>query len=574
MDERMEKLLKKFDSLGSRHVSRKKHYDNYPKKPIYPTPKIQKKTNLKASLETLLQVATTCADIWKDVNTKFNDKRCFTRFLQLLQDYGLDWHKYPVSEDNNINVSNQPNRWSSLQASSYDMPHLSPELTSDSNWVMANKFFSKTLSLMRLLKKIREKSSDQFRRDQAESLESFLGPLIMIQQEQRVVACSFFEHLEQLRKADAAFSLASFSKAVDDNDGDRDKCPLILSNHTLDCIMWQQKHLFGSLYIISRESTWLLRKLEDSDITSPSFIEESHKILKIIVDFVSKFKKSKELLDQYLADKRFPSIEEDKRMQLVQENKDILDCFGNHIKDLQEESVGKGSVIESVLGFLGDICKISMDGYGEKISTSSLGAEVTKAVQETIELIKEASTKLNSDRFHTLTGGSPLGNITLWRILFESSLIDLRLDLISKKHGEATKLGVKLLSSEENKYSGLSYRVETGFNMLRSYISSLLSGGNRLLLDFLAMHRTVAEVTYMLGDAFTTGGTGMSDETSSPGTSNKNEKVMEMDFDLDFPWDKHNVADEVEIDLNDPDAWLLDLYTGHKLGPHSDNDYI
>ncbi|KAI3957658.1 hypothetical protein MKW98_021535, partial [Papaver atlanticum] len=54
----------------------------------------------------------------------------------------------------------------------------------------------------------------------------------------------------------------------------------------------------------------------------------------------------------------------------------------------------------------------------------------------------------------------------------------------------------------------------------------------------------VAEVTYMLGDAFTTGGAGMrdlSDVTHHLGTSSKHDDQI-MDFNLDdFPWDKHNV---------------------------------
>ncbi|XP_026428124.1 midasin-like [Papaver somniferum] len=119
---------------------------------------------------------------------------------------------------------------------------------------MADKYYDKSLSLMQLLHKIYLESVVDFSREQAELLGSFLGHLIMLQQEQRVIAYGFSEHLEQLRKRDEAATPAFSSNSVDD-DGDRIKCPLILSKHTMDSYIWRQKHQFDSLYIILREST-------------------------------------------------------------------------------------------------------------------------------------------------------------------------------------------------------------------------------------------------------------------------------------------------------------------------------
>ncbi|KAI3971173.1 hypothetical protein MKW92_025451 [Papaver armeniacum] len=457
-------------------------------------------------------------------------------------------------------------RWS-LQAPSDNVVPLRSKLTSDPNWVMANKYYGRSLSLMQLLHRIHSKSVVDFSREQAELLGSFLGHLIMLQQEQRVVAYSFSEHLEQLRKCNEAASPAFFSNAVDD-DGDRIKCPLFLSEHTMDSYMGRQKHQFDRLYIILRESTWLLKKLEDSRFTIPSFVEESHKILEKIVGFTSEFKKSKflflELLDQYLSNKSLGYLFiEEKVMQLVQENKETLYHFVKHIKGLQEEGVGKGSVIEKLLDCLVDVSEISM----EKDSSSSIPDAFMKAVEETAELIQEARKKLNSDRFATLNGGSPLGNITLWRILFESSLVDLRLDLINKKHGKAIKLGVKV---GEHK---CDYHVQTCLNGLHAKFSLLLSDGDRVLREFVAMHKTIAEITYMLGDAFTTGGAGMKELEASEESSSKDEKAeMEMNLDLDFPWDKHNVPDEVDIDWEDPNSLVTYICCDY-YGPEGDVDF-
>ncbi|RZC67584.1 hypothetical protein C5167_011273 [Papaver somniferum] len=112
---------------------------------------------------------------------------------------------------------------------------------------------------------------------------------------------------------------------------------------------------------------------------------------------------------------------------------------------------------------------------------------LSQAAKRTSDLINEAVEKLNSVKCSDLTsGGSPLGCIALWRILFESSLINLRLDLICKNHGETVKLGV-------------------------------------------------AGVSYILVDAFSTGGAALRPENFDPGNFNLD----------DFPWDKHNVPPRI-----------------------------
>ncbi|MCL7021820.1 hypothetical protein MKW94_003961 [Papaver nudicaule] len=559
-------------------ISFQETYGSSSTKRVLAISQIQKQSiDLKVSLQMFLQEATTFTDRWNDVNISYDDRRSFPTFLWMLQDSGMDWNKYIVpEEDNDSNVSNQLKRWSSLQAPPLnDVVHLHPELTSELNWVMANKYYGRSLYLTHLLQKIQDVSPDVFSQDQARKLELFLGDLIMIQHEQRVVAYSFSKHLEQLRQFDAASSLAYPSVAVD-YDGDKGQCPLICSKHAMEYYMWQQKHLFDSLYIISRESTWLLMKLKNSRFTSPLFVEESQKIIEMIVPFISKFKKSKELLGHHLDN--LIGVPEDEMTQMVQENKEILDNFGNHIECLQEKCVGKGSVIEYLLVCLGDVCKISLDEYGEKNTLSNLYVEYKEAVQETLELVEEARKKLNPDSFSNLNGGSPLGNITLWRILFESSVVDLRLDHICKKHGEAIKFGVRLLS-EENSHPTVLLFVQKHLNRIHAEISLLLSDGDRVLLDFAAMHRTVAEITYMLGDAFTTGGAGMkdlSDETSSaPESSSKSDEEKEMGIILDFPWDKHNVPPIEKIDLSDPNRTIIyDGPSGDEPCPEDDDEFI
>ncbi|RZC67586.1 hypothetical protein C5167_011272 [Papaver somniferum] len=330
---------------------------------------------------------------------------------------------------------------------------------------------------MRLLQRIRSESGNDFSREQAGLLESFLDQLIKIQQEQRFVAKIFSNHLEQLRKSDR----------------DMQMCHLFLIR--------KQKHLVESLCIMSRKSAWLLKHLKDSPFTSPSSIEESNKILDIILVYIPKFVKSKKWLDRYLL--RIHGAG-GSLFQLILRNNEVLDSFGRCIKSLHEQGVERNSVAKSLLGCFVDVVNMyyNLAELGDPFvdTCSSLQGLFSEAAKETSELIKEALDKLNSLRCSGLTGGgSPLGCIALWRILFESSLINLRLDLICRNHDETVKLGVELFGTATNDQ----------LDQIWLSINELFTVGENVLVEFISMHKMVAEVSYMLGDAFTTGGAGM-----------------------------------------------------------------
>ncbi|KAI3878870.1 hypothetical protein MKX03_005557 [Papaver bracteatum] len=513
-------------------------HDGSPKQLIYPRSEIKEPTiDLESSLKMFFQEAACVADDWTDVNIKYGDRRSFPRFLDLFEMSGVE--KYAFNEDNDINNAYQPNRWLSLEA----LPDV----------VAANECYGGSLWLVKLLQRIHSVSGDDFRRKKAGLLESFLDHVIKIQQEQRVVAYSLFEHLEQLIKSDA--DAVAFSSNNADGDGDRHKCPVILCKHPKVSCLWKQKHVFDSLCIMSRESAWLLKQLKDSvrildsPFTSPSSIKESNKILDIILVFIPKFKKSKESLDQYLL-----GLFNDQPTQLVMQNDEILNDFGGCIKNLLEQGVERKSVTETLLGCFVDVTTLNYKlQFPTGYTCSSLQCSFSEAVKETSELINEAVEKLNSVKCSDLTsGGSPLGCIALWRILFESSLINLRLDVIFKNHGTTVKLRVKQFDTATNNQ----------LDQVRLSINKLLTVGETVLGEFIAMHKTVAQVSYMLGDAFTTGGAGMkgSSDVTHPGTSSKQDDQV-MDFDLnDFPWDKHVVHEYFKIDSDDPKTrkWMED----------------
>ncbi|KAI3870889.1 hypothetical protein MKW92_015158 [Papaver armeniacum] len=282
-------------------------------------------------------------------------------------------------------------------------------------------------------------------------------------------------------------------------------------------------HIFNSLCTMSRESVWLLKILKDSPFYSPSSIKEFNMIHDFILAFISKFKKSKDLLDQYIHDESFRCyVDPD---ELVMYTKENLYAFGWSIKDLQEQGVERKSVAETLLGCFVDV--VDMSNKRGNLFDMPGNPLLSEAAMKTSELINETVEKLNSVRCSDLTGGgSPLGCMALWRILFESSLINLRLDRICENLRETVKLGA----------------TDGQLDQIRRSIHELLTVGESVLVEFIAMHKTVAEVTYMLGDVFTTGGAGMNDISDVT-------HLKDFNFD-DFPWDKHNLPPRSDYTKN------------------------
>ncbi|KAI3970128.1 hypothetical protein MKW92_029744 [Papaver armeniacum] len=488
--------------------------------------------NLWLSLADICETATACADLWKDETKNFGKRRALSDFLKLLENCGLSRHKSVLSEDAELNA-NQPNSWS-LQPS-YDVAHLLSNLASNSNWETASKYYYKSLSMVQLVRQVCLNFHKDFSLEQVGRSASFLDHLIMIQQEQRSVAYDFAEHLKQLRKCTASLNDLHKDRHNVVSDG-ASECSLALyQNATYRC-MWQQKHLFDSLYTMSRESSLLLRKVEDFHVNACSIVKvESHEILAVIERFMSGFKKSKESLDQYLLSGNrtvttpescdTPFIVSKQMEQLVLQNFKELNDVQKDIQVLKEQDGGRKSVTETLLSRFEDVLnkgnliveeyhssidpknQLCTSGNGGSLETiSNLESAFAESEKKTLELINEAVQKLGSVSCSVLSEDSPEdsphGNITLWRVLFESSMVNLRFDLICEKFGETIKLGVELIDNAGEKKPIVCSQVQTYLRKLHVLINLLLTFGDGILLEFLAMHRTVAEMTHMLANVF------------------------------------------------------------------------
>ncbi|XP_026421634.1 uncharacterized protein LOC113317703 [Papaver somniferum] len=279
--------------------------------------------------------------------------------------------------------------------------------------------------------------------------------------------------------------------------------------------MWKQMHLFDGLDIMSRESSSLLKEAEDKSYSCSTVNDELHKTLGLVKG--KEFMNARQLLGRSCGRNsdlgEFPPAEcshvflPSKSMkQLVLSNfkrLDQLHCV------LQGKIVGKSSVTEKLIGCFYNVLskgkmieKEHFDGleHKNKLLQETGGlvdneviseTEFAKSVKKTVKQIDEAVQKLVSLRGSILSEDSPHRNIALWRVLYESSLLNLQLDLICETLGGTIKFGVKLLDNAQPSDSA-------DLDQLHASIIKLIGSCNGVLLDFLAMHKTGSTILILL----------------------------------------------------------------------------
>ncbi|KAI3967824.1 hypothetical protein MKW92_025623 [Papaver armeniacum] len=367
--------------------------------------------DLRQSLEKISTAAVECTNLWNNKITSFGNLVPLSEFQKLLESHGLLWHKNVVSE-NDVEVTANHLR-SRVNERAYKRSRILPDLTSGSLWQKASKDFSKVCCICHQLER-------NFNGEQVGQLASFLDYLIMMQEEQRLVAYSF--------------------------------------------------HVFDGLYVISRESSSLLKEAEDKSDGCSTVNDKLHKILGIIKD--KEFMNARQLIGRSCGCNsdllEFPAGE---RFQVFLASKSMKQLLLSTFKRLdqlhfvlQGQSFSKSSVTEKLIGCLYDVLnkgklieKEYFDGLehknkllqetGSLVDTEVVSEiEFVKSVKKTLKQIDEAVQKLVLLRGSILSEDSPHGNITLWRVLYESSLVNLQLDLICENLGRTIELRVRIFT--------------------------------------------------------------------------------------------------------------------------------
>lgn len=476
------------------------------------------------SLENICRTATDCTCLWKHDTKNLKKRRVLAALLKILERCGLSGH---IEAEFN---SNHQLGW--FLQPSYDVQHLllplkgsspaNPDITLCSNthnfpngmcnlnWEIANKYYYKNLALMQQLRQIRLNFHKDLTLEQVNRSTSFLDHLIIIQQDQRSVVYSFAEQLSKLRRCTSSL------RELDQESGK--ECSVTTNQHAMHKCMWQQKQLFDSLCTMLSDTLLLLRTVESTHLdTCKSIKPEADNISVFIDNFISKFQKLKEALDHYLlvSDRIVitpavcrPFVVSKQMEQLVMENFQALNDFERNFQIIYKQSFQRQSVEEPLLSrFRGIINKarvISEEFRSELEHDSSmeyiseLNASFVEAYNGTIGLVMDAIGRIRLGNKGQIPPEDPLiGNIASCEVLFKSCIKDLQLNLVLDALGRTTIAAVKLVNCAD-----ICTQIQMPLEHLHLLLEILLTFGDGLLCELLAMHITIAEMTAMLASMF------------------------------------------------------------------------
>ncbi|KAK9989957.1 hypothetical protein SO802_024942 [Lithocarpus litseifolius] len=141
----------------------------------------------------------------------------------------------------------------------------------------------------------------------------------------------------------------------------------------------------------------------------------------------------------------------------------------------------------------------SMPSINEHTEGNSSG--FVEALNSTFEHITDALWRLGSSSSGQNLPEESVGNITSWEFLFDSFVVDLRLDLLCEKLLKTMFYAEKLLNHSSIDISSNS-QIGAQFKHLHVSLNIILNFGDALLQDLLAMYRTVSMVTHVLASVF------------------------------------------------------------------------
>ncbi|KAF7137371.1 hypothetical protein RHSIM_Rhsim07G0217300 [Rhododendron simsii] len=486
-------------------------------------------------------------EIWKDETKSLGKRRALAHLLKLLDGYGLSKHRSTFLEDHL--ESDQPNQW--LMQPSYDTKHVlltQGGLPSDYSfaatgqlpsfplecfereweWETANRYYFRSIASVHILRHICLNFHKDFTLEQVNRSGSFLDHLIEIQQQQRAAAYGFANQLTRLRKCTEVFeNLFSSSLVCDTVAGS--KCSFAQNQNTTYNCMWQQKHLLGSLCSMLVEECLLLKTVESTHFNTCQRVKgAANRVCVFLEKFIPDFQKSKDLLDNHLLGRDrvltsvtptlHPYVVSKQMEQFVLQNFQMTKEFEKQLCALREQDEDRRSVNEVLLGRFDDILKKASSleeyyyGHVQSVhnendtncraeTVHALEAGFSEAVKETYKHIVEVFHSIGTWNSGDTFSVESLGKITLWKVFFETHVVNLKLDVICDAVVKAIDFAVKLVNNC-NESPHLSVHVGAHMKHLHSLVDLVLAFGQNLLHDFLVVHRMVSTITHVLAEIF------------------------------------------------------------------------
>ncbi|KAG5541983.1 hypothetical protein RHGRI_021724 [Rhododendron griersonianum] len=495
---------------------------------------------VRSTIGNICGTAIDSKEIWKDETKSLGKRRALAHLLKLLDGYGLSKHRSTFLEDHL--ESDQPNQW--LMQPSYDTKHVlltQGGLPSDDSfaatgqlpsfpleclereweWETANRYYFRSIASVHILRHICLNFHKDFTLEQVNRSGSFLDHLIEIQQQQRAAAYCFANQLTRLRKCTEVFeNLFSSSLVCDTVAGS--KCSFAQNQNTTYNCMWQQKHLLGSLCSMLAEECLLLKTVESTHFSSCQSVKgAANRVCVFLEKFIPDFQKSKDLLDNHLLGRDrvltsvtpplHPCVVSKPMEQFVLQIFQTIKEFEKQLCALREQDEDRRSVKEVLLGRFDDILKKASSleeyyyGHVQSVhnendtncraeTVRALEAGFSEAVKETYKHIVEVFHSIGTWNSGDTFSVESLGKITLWKVFFETHVVNLKLDVICDAVVKAIDFAVKLVN-DCNETPHLSVHIGAHMKHLHSLVDLVLAFGQNLLHDFLVVHRMVCNFT-------------------------------------------------------------------------------
>ncbi|CAA6669952.1 unnamed protein product [Spirodela intermedia] len=451
-----------------------------------------------ASLEQIYGHAIAFSHVWKNATKNLKKRRSLADLLKTLEATGLSRHRALQSE-----MSNQSSTL--LLQSSYDVQHLlfqetnsSISLTDDGQmlrnnnfnleWKKSNRCYFKNIALLQEIRQARLNFHKDLSLEQVCSRTSFPEKLI----------CEDFVIFRTWGSTFILYQSALF-----------------------EC-MWKQKKLFDMLVVMSKDMSLLMQCIGNSHLIGCQIVKDEAVMISTFLDRHNKyFVKSKELLDKYLLGRdgvttsvkcKTPFIVSKQMEILVMQNFRIIHSLEDDINNFSTSKVFQRSISSIVLDRFKELItkgKLMEEELfrevGENQPTSSCQEHNNVDGQNFLELDAAFTECYKLSMFSkedSPFGDVPAEKITSWDIIFRKYVSELQLDLVYESLSETLVKAVELLYRAGNKNAGICARAEAQLKHLYQLLDLFLSFADAVLLDFLAVHSAIAQVSQTIAQIF------------------------------------------------------------------------
>lgn len=474
-------------------------------------------------------------DIRKNDAKRSVKKKAFTDLLKVLKSIGLSHHKSTVPKEerdasswflqpcfNVTHLLKQESQCTTTKMESSKDINQSGALKfkeNNADWRLANEYYFKNMALMQRLRQICLSFHKDLSLREVEISMSFLEHLLFLQRNQRCTAYGFSLKLEKLSKL-----VLSLKDSV--NAGATESTALPSQQHVMYRWMWQQKHLVDCLCTVSVETSLLLKMV--GRIHSCSFTSlggEVNKLQVFIDKFIPSLNNSKASLDKYLLGSHLITVESHKELctfiiskqmeeavyqtfRVIKEMKEdisalLQDYTGqdsvmpalNQISDLLFQGVQMSNEFISEKNTQGVLCSV------EELTTSFIESH-EKTISEILKFTDKAghcfvqSPSLEEHSMH------PGGTLQTWESIFDEQMTNFRLDDLYDALMKTIAAAVKLFNCGAQKNIEPCLSAGNMLGCLQIFVEMILNAGNKVLSDYVDMHKTVAKMDYILSNIF------------------------------------------------------------------------